>query len=394
MSVARLGHKPSAEAPPQERIEAPMDSIRAWLGVLVRLLRLPAGEAADIRDELEGHLRERTRDLMVGGMDEDAAVRSAIAELGEAAEVAARFRSARTTARRRFLMNASILGVAATALVVSVVSFIQPGGAGPKAAVFTPPAPSSEIAGARAKAEFKEARLADVLSFLAQQAGKPLIVDWKSLDGVCPGADSPVTLSLVSANVPEILSQVSNRLELEGHSRLDVRVIDGALHIGTVRHFDKVETRLVAYDLSGVMEKGVDAGELSHVITSLVEPDGWAENGGDMARGFGIGDRLFIEAPARYHVRIAWIIGQLQDGAPGTASAPSPLDRTEKLVGSSPVVVYLNHADATGVITYLTKTFPGGHFTADPGTNSVILGDMPSRDAVQRVIEEMDAAPR
>ena len=42
-------------------------TVSAWLDVLVRLLRLPQRAQDDIRLELQGHLSERIRDLILSG---------------------------------------------------------------------------------------------------------------------------------------------------------------------------------------------------------------------------------------------------------------------------------------------------------------------------------------
>ena len=97
----------SAERVPEQRRELRLageeraDAIGVWLDLLVKLLRLPARECEAIRDELESHLRERVRDLVVAGTTEDDAVRVAVGELGDAASLAARYREARAYPRRR-----------------------------------------------------------------------------------------------------------------------------------------------------------------------------------------------------------------------------------------------------------------------------------------------------
>ena len=63
-------------------------SIESWLSLFARLLRLPDANKKAIVDELDQHLRERVRDLMLGGKSETDALRLAIDELGGAAELA------------------------------------------------------------------------------------------------------------------------------------------------------------------------------------------------------------------------------------------------------------------------------------------------------------------
>ena len=84
-------------------------AIDGWLNMLARLLRLPAAEQQAIRDELAEHLHERMRDLMLGGATEQEALRTSISELGEAADLAQRFRAARRYRIRRTAMHASLV---------------------------------------------------------------------------------------------------------------------------------------------------------------------------------------------------------------------------------------------------------------------------------------------
>ena len=76
-------------------------TVSAWLDVLVRLLRLPQLAQDEIRLELQGHLSERIRDLILAGHTEDQATRTAIGELGEATDLAHRYKNAHRFAKRR-----------------------------------------------------------------------------------------------------------------------------------------------------------------------------------------------------------------------------------------------------------------------------------------------------
>ncbi|MEL6798149.1 MAG: permease prefix domain 1-containing protein, partial [Planctomycetota bacterium] len=99
------------------------DPIDRWLDVFVRLLRVPKQDAQRIRDELEDHLRARVDDLMVTGQSEPEAVRLAVAELGETAELARQFQTAAKPHRRRTMLAASTL--VSAGLMVSAVMLTQ-----------------------------------------------------------------------------------------------------------------------------------------------------------------------------------------------------------------------------------------------------------------------------
>lgn len=132
------GHRPPplrADAPAR-----PADAVTSWLDMLDALLRVPARDRAEIRAELESHLRDRTHDLMFSGLDADQAARRATTELGEAAELAGRFHETRTQGKRRRTMNILGIGMAAAAVVVSVSALVANSGS-PRLRVVMPDPP-------------------------------------------------------------------------------------------------------------------------------------------------------------------------------------------------------------------------------------------------------------
>lgn len=113
----------------KSRVESVMpsnrDSIGSWLDVLISMLSLPESERLQVRDELEDHLRSRVDDLLITGTDEQEAVRIAVAELGETAELAKVITHAHTRAHpRRRVMNAAMILVAITGLTYGGLSWI------------------------------------------------------------------------------------------------------------------------------------------------------------------------------------------------------------------------------------------------------------------------------
>ncbi len=97
------------------------DSITGWLDVLTSMLPLSEPQRSQVRDEIEDHLRSRVDDLLITGMSEPEAVRVAVGELGETAELAQLITSAhqRITPRRR-IMN--------TALIITAIAGMSIGG--------------------------------------------------------------------------------------------------------------------------------------------------------------------------------------------------------------------------------------------------------------------------
>jgi len=97
-------------------------SIDAWLTILERLLRLPETQRRAIRDELEVHLRERVRDLMLAGAGEAESLRVAFGEIGDAAEFARQLERSNRWGTRRLLMNLSLFGLSAAAVTAGVLA--------------------------------------------------------------------------------------------------------------------------------------------------------------------------------------------------------------------------------------------------------------------------------
>ncbi len=110
------------------------DPIGDWLDVLESMLGVPAARRRAIRQELEDHLRSRVDDLTITGLSEPEAVRAAVGELGETADLARRFREAAAVNRRRLWMHAAIFGLVGGAIAIGTVGVTgglnQPGSGG------------------------------------------------------------------------------------------------------------------------------------------------------------------------------------------------------------------------------------------------------------------------
>ncbi len=108
--------KGEVEARPSGR-----DPIGDWLDVLESMLGVPAARRRAIRQELEDHLRSRVDDLTITGLSEPEAVRAAVGELGETADLAKRFREAASVNRRRLWMHAAMFGLVGGAIAIGTV---------------------------------------------------------------------------------------------------------------------------------------------------------------------------------------------------------------------------------------------------------------------------------
>jgi len=112
--------------PTRHKIESSnKDSIATWLDVLTGMLVMSETQRAQVRDELEDHLRSRVDDLLIIGKTESQAIQVAVAELGETAELAKLITHAHTrTHSRRKIMNASLIVVALAGMSFGGFTFI------------------------------------------------------------------------------------------------------------------------------------------------------------------------------------------------------------------------------------------------------------------------------
>lgn len=390
--ISRLPPEIEPAAPPAPRGDDAGAMLESWLGMLVKLLRLPGPEARSIRDELEAHIRERVRDLMISGCDEGEAMRRAIAELGEAAGLAQSFRSARRSGTRRLAMHMAILGLAGGAAILSLVAVTQgPASGGPSASVFQPQPALAELEQVRVDAEFKTGtNLKDVLEFLAEKAGGSTQVLWPQLEAADVHPELSVSVRAKGATIPVILSLVNESIGKHGGSQLEIGNVDGILSIGPREFFDRRDAAVVSYDLSAPIaarmatydEEREDVVEdVVRVITEFVSPDDWQANGGDLAQLTVVGDRLFVRAPQRMHPQIKWIISQL------------PTEATPRAGAGATTVHPLRHSSAQEVAAALQAQFPDWTIQADRRTNSLIVSRPADRGGPAAAIQSLDVPP-
>ncbi len=403
----------------------PSDPIAAWLDVLTRML--PRRQAADVREELEDHVRARVRDLVLAGQDETAAVRAAITELGDAAAVAQRFREAGRVPTRRLVMNIAVLGVAGAALVTSLVGVMRPGegnsqpearaleghsvraGAGLSLRLgeevllggrsvrgfeFQP----LERAGGREPEvpalEFDDTQLGDALNFIAESAQLTLMVRWPSLGEAGFESESMLTANAPPGSLAAAFDALNGALSGSPEERaLAFRVRNGVLEVARPQWFDRRESTLVRYDLQPIEDEGVSADDFMGAVMQFVSPADWQDNGGDLARQRIVGDFAFVQGPPRIHEGVRWFLAQFmeQEGRPADPGAAAP--------GSDePVCVYhIQHIDAQELLKVLMnmesiREVDFTNWAADGRTNSILgKGPVAHHRMVQRAIKELDS---
>lgn len=357
---------------------ASTDAIGAWLDRLLRLTRLPVPEAAELRDELDAHLRERVRDLMLAGNDEPDAIHKSISELGDLALLAQRYREASRIPKRSLIMHAAIIAATAAALGLSTLAVrqgrqesappvaegTQPGadeagfgearqylggvalrgwsdrvrGQAPQAPVLGEiPVVGHLFANDAARTEtipqdVGRAPLSEVLSMLAESQGLRPYIHWRDLQ-----AEPDIELAdlpLAGLQLDRAFEMLNDTLELESSSALACRMHEGLFEVASREYFDRRERELVTYDVSdlvyadGPLQTTEESDVLVQLITEIVEQDVWPQNGGEIGSIYCVGGKLFVNAPPRIHAQVAWLLTELLDTAERSSLSPAP-DATE-----------------------------------------------------------------
>jgi hypothetical protein len=97
-----------------------------YLSLLSRFLRLSPSQRAEVADELRDHLEERLEELTAAGLAREDAIRTALDEFGDAAELSTHFTQLARTRRRRLIMRITAGSALTAAAVLLLALFLQP----------------------------------------------------------------------------------------------------------------------------------------------------------------------------------------------------------------------------------------------------------------------------
>lgn len=174
----------------------------------------------------------------------------------------------------------------------------------------------------RTQADFVETPLDDVVEYLSDAGGVPIVIDRKSLKDLGIKSSAPVSLKS-QAPVAKLLNRILRPLDLTWTIRDEVVLI--TTHEATEALLD---VRLYPiFDLAGRSkdpeENGQQVDGLVEVITSTVEPDTWDDVGGP--GGIEVLTQPFLLAVAQTqaaHEKIERLISALRTAR--TTAAPRP----------------------------------------------------------------------
>lgn len=375
-----------SDVPPCE--DGASDTVVQWIDLAVGLTRLPKREAERLRAELEDHARSRVADLLVAGMPEQESVRVALAELGDAARFAHRYRSQRNAPIRRRIMYTAIIGGVAASLGLSVAALtwqgesIGPDGLAGRAYV----APSRQPEAAL-DWNFRDTPLSDVFQRMAASADRPLHVHWGDLENIGLGEESTATVTIGEVPLRKGLEFLNTALELEGPESIDYRIGEGLFEVASGRFFDLRERVLVTYDIADALRPDVSIEDAVEAVQELVETNNWMANGGEIGRIRIVGSLIFVDAPPRMHDKVRWVFEQLTMREEGD---PEPARTSVK-------VFPLRHVSASDVILVLGEALcdEGVRVQMDAATNSLLAtGDEVGHSKVELLLHVLDQPPR
>lgn len=322
---------------PTPRPPTSRDGIDAWLDVLTSMLALPPSQRAQVRDELEDHLRSRVDDLLIAGSPEPEAVRTAIAELGETAQLARHITSANHTPKsfRRFAMNATFFVLAGSILTAGVSMMMpnapqqQTSAAGQTESVETSrhqPAESDPLNAFTINV--RSATLSDMFQNLESHTDRPVIVHWDQIANLGFDRESVIGIDSQPIKADLVLTILAERTEQEISDSIAVLQTDNRIEIGTRSQFDRRTRAQKIYDLSifeDITEKfernlyrggpaQVNEKTLRTILTLLegqISPHDWDTAGGDLASAGILNQTLVVTAPERVHDQIKTMLHEL-----------------------------------------------------------------------------------
>lgn len=199
-----------------------------------------------------------------------------------------------------------------------------------QASIFEQPAPSAlaqESLESKIDVDFEQAPLDDVLAFLGEQIDRPLYVHWSDLeDQGLKREEMQLTLHASGLSLKRTMELVLDQIN-DDIDAAEWYFSEDLVELGTHTEFARRDIVLVSYDVTNVLVSishrvnGYDAAgdRIVDLLTSLVEPDDWVDNGGVLAQVRIVGAKMFVQAPRPMHQQVTWIIAQLQTDEPEVA---------------------------------------------------------------------------
>lgn len=231
-----------------------------YLDLLTRFLGLSPRQRTEIRRELRAHLDDALAEAVERGETADDALRRVLDDFGDAAELAARFRTSHK--KQRWMMHAT-LSAACVAFALVTLNFFSPpaqqanaarsSGSDAVAARTQEQAADAQIRAALnktlAEVKFEEMPLGQALEWMQASMNVNVHVQWKALEAEGVAQDTPVTFALKNVSVERLLRMVMDEME----TPIAYAVQDGVLTISTRERLRR-HLRTQVYDVRDLLE--------------------------------------------------------------------------------------------------------------------------------------------
>ncbi len=310
-----------------------------YLSLLSRFLKLSPRQRTEIADELRDHLAARLEELAADGLPRAEAIRAALEEFGDAADLAEHFTQIARKRTRRLIMRFTVGTVAALAIGIFCVTAFWPAQAplqmqplivaqqAPETGTPTPaPASSAEkfaserdrlraevekiLDTATISANFVDTPLQEVLDFLADQNKVAILINRRSLEDAGFNIEELVNLQIGATPLRVVLELLLEPLELT------YRVREGFVYVETeaenARHS---EVRI--YNCSDMLHAKEDAHPDSMaktLISTLIENTSgpWAETHGEGGSVSEFRGLLVVNTTQQSHREVARLLDMMR----------------------------------------------------------------------------------
>lgn len=320
----------------------------SYLGLLTRFLRLDARQRDDIRRELRAHMEEAIDEQMSRGASREDAIKQALEDFGDAAELAARF--SKIGWKKRWIMRGTAVAASIGIVAIwSVFSTNEPAGR-----VLAEEGKSSQsrsfetshrlhgvplgeitLDEKKVTVDYHDVALEAAIQKLVEQAGLNCHVFWQTLELQGIERDRVVSLSLRDVPFQQALDLLLR--EASNDAPIFHRIDDGVVLVSARSDLPtpKLETRFYeVYDLipdwnpllmtnpretaNKIYEYHIE--NLMDAIRRFVEPDEWDVNGGsgDISDMQGV---LLVRQTAEVHHKVDLMLQRLREMRPISDSA-------------------------------------------------------------------------
>jgi general secretion pathway protein D len=176
----------------------PEQDFELYLSLLSRFLRLKPAQRDEIADELRDHLEERLEELAARGLTRGEAIKAALDEFGDAAELAQHFTHVAHIRRRRLIMRYTFGTVAALAASLLIAAAFWPE---------SPQAPAPMRAVAQGPGRPREPQKPGGISVAEEDSGK-VAVEAKLAKQVGP-------IEFMDMPISEVLEYLGDQIDVD-----------------------------------------------------------------------------------------------------------------------------------------------------------------------------------